>query len=68
MFALVVRSVRTQCNRISANGKYLEDHLAPFAAGKLYGMQLGEVVSSLQCAKLHDPNTLLVDYNLAILV
>jgi hypothetical protein len=46
----------------------LEDHLAPFAVGKQYGMQLGVVVSSLQRAKLHDPNMLLEDYNLAILV
>ena len=68
MFAWVVRSVRTQRNRISADGKYLEDHLTPFAAGKLYGKQLGVVVSRLQRVELHDPNTLLVDYNLAILV
>ena len=68
MFAWVVRSVRTHRNRISADGKYLEDHLAPFAAGKLYGMQLGVVESSRQRAKLRDPNTLLEDYNLAILV
>jgi hypothetical protein len=44
------------------------NHLAPFAAGKMYGMQLGVAVSSLQHAKLHDPNTSLEDYNLAILV
>ena len=66
MFALVVRSVRTQRNPISIDGKYLEDHLAPFTAGKLYGKQLGVVVSSLHRVKLHDPNTLLVYYNLAI--
>ena len=68
MFAWVVRSVRTQRNRISADGKYLEDHLVPFATGKLYGKQLGVVVSSPQRAKLHDPNKLLEDYNLAIMV
>ena len=67
MFAWVVRSVRKR-NRFSANGKYLEDDHALFAVGKLNGKQLGEVVSSLRRAKLHDPNTLLVDYNLAILV
>ena len=67
MFTWVVRSVRIQRNRISADGKYLEDHHEPIAAGSLNGMQLGAIVSSLQRVGLHDPNKL-VDYNIAIMV
>jgi hypothetical protein len=64
----VVISVRTQRNRISADGKYLEDHHEPIAARRLNVMQLGAIVSSLQHVGLHDPNKLLVDYNLAIMI
>jgi hypothetical protein len=64
----VVILVRIQRNRISADGKYLEDHHEPVAAGRLNGMQLGAIVSSLQRVRLHDPNKLMVDYNLAIMV
>ena len=46
----------------------MEDHHEPIAAGRLKGRQLGAIVSSLQCVRLHDPNKLLVDYNLAIMV
>ena len=68
MYALVVRSVRIQRNRIFADGKYLEDHHEPIAAGKLYGMQLGAIVLSHQHVVLRDPNMILVGCNFAIMV
>ena len=64
----MVISVRIHRNQISADGKYLEDHHEQIAAGRLNDMQLGAMVSSLQCVELHDPNKLLEDYNLAIMV
>jgi hypothetical protein len=64
----VVISVRIQRNRIFADGNYLEDHHEPTAVGRLNGMQLGTIVSSLQRVRLHDPKKLLVDYNFTIMV
>jgi len=55
LFPLVVKSVRIQRNRISVDGKYLEDNHEPIAVGRLNGMQLGTIVSSLQRVGLHDP-------------
>ena len=63
-----MRSVCIQHSQLFVDGKYLEDHHEPIAAGRLKGRQLGAIVSSLQCVRLHDPNKLLVDYNLAIMV
>ena len=68
MYALVVRSVRIQRNRISVDGKYYEDHHEPITTGKLYDMQLGAIVLSHQHVKLRDPNMRLVSYNFAIMV
>jgi hypothetical protein len=68
MYALVVRSVRIQRNRISVDGKYKEDHHELISAGKLYGMQLDAIVLSHQHVRLRDPNKRLVGYNFAIVV
>jgi len=68
MYTLVVKSVRIQHNRISADGKYLVDFHVLIVAGKLYDKQLVAIVVSLQHVRLHDPNMKLVDYNSVIVV
>ena len=68
MYALVVKSVRIQRNRIFTDGKYLVDFHVLIVKGKQYDMQLVAIVVSQQRVLLHDPNMKLVDYNSVIVV
>jgi plasmid rolling circle replication initiator protein Rep len=68
MYALVVKSLRIQRNRIFTDGKYLVDFHVLIIAEKLYDMQLVAIVVSQQRVRLHDHNMKLVDYNSAIVV
>ena len=68
MYALVVKSVRIQRNRIFTDGKYLVDFHVLIVKGKQYDMQLVAIVVSQQHVLLHDPNMKLVDYNSVIVV
>ena len=68
MYATVVRSVRIQRNRSSADGKYLVYFHVVVAMGRLHGMQLDPIESSQQRVKLRDPNMMLVDYNSIVMV
>ena len=68
MYALVVKSVRIQRNRIFADGKYLVDFHVLIVKGKQYDMQLVAIVVSQQRVLLHEPNMKLVDYNSIIVV
>jgi hypothetical protein len=55
MYAAVVRSVHIQRNQTSADGKYLVYFHVQVATGRLHGMQLDAIGSSLQRVRLHDP-------------